>query len=213
MTETAVIGPIAPAEGGIYRPKRSRYMGLYEYTAPQRQGKNTLMQYDVEEKLLRDGGFKPEDVFCNYSMYIDGVNCMDTEHLIKRVFLMKVRKERHKVIIFDETGQFVVARESMKKWQIEFVLFCWQMPKLDIVLMYSDNPGNSADVIMRLATQVTLLPRYFHGLTRADDYIILDVIWNHDCQYEIGRRIDGVARWQGHFNTEEPVVWGDGIRA
>lgn len=186
-------------------PPRGVIMGIHEYCAPQRQGKNTLMQYDLQEKGFKWGGFNPDDVYCNFPIFIEGVHWYDTDGLIEAVNIMWKNKERHKWIIFDETGQFLIARQSMNKKQQEFVLKAWQMPKRDWVMQYADNPGNSADCILRLATQVTLLPRYFHGQTRAEDYIIVDVIWNHDCQFECGRRIDNVAWWQQFYDTQEPV--------
>lgn len=186
-------------------PARSKYYGIHEYCAPQRWGKNTLLQIDLMDKLLTDGGFEPDDVHCNFMMFIKGVHCYDTKGLIAAVNDMWARNVRHIVIVFDETGQFLIARQSMNKDQTSFVLKAWQMPKRDWVCLYADNPGNSADCILRLATQVTLLPRYFHGLTRDEDFILYDVIWNHDCMFECANRVDGLAWYQQFYDTEAAV--------
>jgi hypothetical protein len=179
------------------------YEGLYEYCAAQRQGKNTLMQRDLMEKILLL--YRPDQIWANYHIYIEGIHCLETDALINKAFELKEKEIRDQVFLFDESGQFLIARHSFNKTQTKFVLMSWQMPKMGWLLLYADNPGNSADAILRLATTVTILPRYYHGAQRMEDYIIADIIWDQDCLIERGRQLGGVAFYQRFFNTREPV--------
>lgn len=178
-------------------------LGIYEYCGRQRCGKSTLMMCDLVSKVL--GEFAPEDVYSNFRIKIDGVHCMCNAELISAVLGMKAEKVRHKVVMFDEVGQELKARSYTDKRQTEFVNFCWQMPKRDILLMYCSNPGNSADVIMRDATWQTVLPVYHEGLKREDDYIEASVIFNYDLRMMRGVRVYGVASVQELFDSFEPI--------
>ena len=179
------------------------YVGTYEYCGIQRCGKSTLMVKDLKTKLLNE--FDPTDVYANFRIFIDGVHCLETMELVEAVFKMKQDKLRHKVIIFDEAGQFLLAREWGNKEQTKFVSFGWQMPKRDIVMMYASNVGNSADVIMRDATWVTVMPKYFEQARRADDYIMSAVIYNYDCRVVRGIKTMNVAQYQDLFDSFEPI--------
>jgi hypothetical protein len=185
-------------------PGCNMLMGIYEYCGIQRCGKTTLMIRDLIEKILTRN-FEPTDIYANFRIFIDGVNCLSTEALIEAIFKMKRDKERHKVLLFDEIGQFLAAREHMNKEQTKLVNFAWQMPKRDIILCYASNVGNSADVILRNATWITVVPRYFFGQTREEDYIKASVIFNYDCRVMRGIIIPGVAKYQAKFDSFEPI--------
>ena len=151
---------------------------VQEYCAPQREGKSTMLVRDLVTKLLP--AYRPEDVYSNFRIFIPGINHLENKDLIEAVFEIKKKKYRHKIICFDEVGQELRARESMNKTQIEFVTFAWQMPKRDISLLYCSNPGNSADIILRLATRQTIMPKYIHGIRRDLDAIRAWVIFNYE---------------------------------
>lgn len=184
-----------------------------EYCAPQRQGKTTLMVRDLVSILPH---YRPEDVFANFVINIPGVHCADNKDLLDAIFDIKRNKERHKVILFDEIGQELRARDSMNKIQTEIVTFAWQFPKRDITMLYCSNPGNSADVILRLATAQTLVTRYHkvnewdlpdHRRTleiRMADYITAGVILNWDKRG--GRkRFNHIAPYGELFDSFEPI--------
>jgi branched-subunit amino acid aminotransferase/4-amino-4-deoxychorismate lyase len=134
--------------------------------------------------------YQPDDVYANFSIKIPDVHCLENKDLIEAVFQMKRNKERHKVILFDEVGQELKARESFNKVQTEYVSFSWQMPKRDIIQLYCSNPGNSADIILRLATCQTIVPAYHKGPTYEEckargepckeDYITAGIIYNYE---------------------------------
>lgn len=184
-----------------------------EYCAPQRQGKTTLMVRDMVKLLPH---YRPEDVFANFVIKIPGVNCLENKDLIDAIFDIKRDKTRHKIILFDEVGQELRARESMNKRQTELVTFAWQMPKRDITMLYCSNPGNSADIILRLATAQTVITHYRKVLRpdlpdvqrtlgiRAEDYITAGVIFNWDRK---GARfvISNVAPYGELFDSWEPI--------
>lgn len=173
MNETITDGVIPGGLGVV------RCIGkVQEYCAPQREGKSTMLVRDLVTKLLPL--YRPEDVYSNFPIFIPGIHMLENKDLIDVVFEIKRKKIRHKVICFDEVGQELRARESMNKVQTEFVTFAWQMPKRDICLLYCSNPGNSADIILRLATRQCLMPKYHKGYCREDDYILAHVIFNYE---------------------------------
>lgn len=180
-----------------------RWIGLYEYCGIQRCGKSTMMVKDLVVKLL--GQYDPSDVFANFRIFIDGVNCMETEALVQAVFRMKKDKLRHKIIMFDEAGQFLLARGYKNDEQTKFVSFAWQMPKRDIIMLYASNIGNSADVILRDATWLTVMPQYHAGQTREDDYIQSAIIYNYDCRIARGIITRGISKIQELFDSFEPI--------
>ena len=76
--------------------------GIIEYCAIQRQGKSTLM---VRDMIILLPNYSPDDVYANFPIYIDGVNCMENLELIEAVFKIFKDKLRRKIILFDEVGQ------------------------------------------------------------------------------------------------------------
>ena len=180
------------------------YEGVNEYCGIQRCGKSTLMVKDLVMKLI-PAGYAPGDVYANFRIFVDGVHCLSTEALIEAVFRIKEDKERHKVILFDEAGQFLIARGYKDKEQTRFASFAWQMPKRDIVMLYGSNVGNSADVILRDATWLTIMPQYFPGPTREEDYIVSAVIYNYDGRTARGIVTPEVWRYQELFDSYEPI--------
>lgn len=184
-----------------------------EYCAPQRQAKSTLMVRDMISLLPH---YRPEDVYANFRIFIPGINCLENKDLIEAIFELKRNKARHKIICFDEVSQELRARDSMNRKQTELVTFAWQMPKRDITMLFCDNPGNSADVILRLAAAQTIVTRY-HKVQRPDlpdalrtldirkdDYITAGVINNWDMK--TGRmKFTNIAPIQELFDSFEPI--------
>lgn len=189
-------------QSGIETPGVRCIGKVQEYCSPQREGKSTLLVRDLVVKLLPV--YRPEDVYSNFRIFIPGINHLENKDLVEAVFEMKRKKLRHKVICFDEVGQELRARESMNRTQIEFVTFAWQMPKRDISLLYCSNPGNSADIILRLATRQTVIPKYHHAPDRIDDYITAGVIYNYEL-WIAWWRIWGLTPYQALFDSFEPI--------
>lgn len=174
---------------------------VQEYCAPQREGKSTLLVRDIV-KLTRL--YRPEDIIGNFPIFIPGITAVENKDLIDAVFEIKRKKLRHKIIYFDEVGQELRAREAMNKVQTEFVTFAWQMPKRDITLLYCSNPGNSADIILRLATRQTIMPKYVHGRTRDEDYMRVWVINNYELRISEWR-VWNLVPFQDLFDSDAPV--------
>lgn len=178
--------------------------GTYEYCGPQRSGKTTLMVRDLKEKVLPR--FKADDIFANQPIDIPGIHCVTTSELVEIVFdIMDHPDVRDKVISIDELSQFFMARASWDKDQTRFATGIWQMPKRGILLQYGSNPGNSVDVIIRLGTWVTVVPKYYHGERREDDYIVYGVSWNWDCKLSKGNVLRNVAQYQDLFQSFAPI--------
>ena len=175
--------------------------GIIEYCAIQRQGKSTLA---VRDMVILLPNYSPDDVYANFPIYIDGVHCLENLELIEAVFKIFKDKLRRKIIIFDEVGQELKARQSWDKVQTEFVNNAWQMPKRGIVLLYCSNPGNSADIILRDATWKTVMPRYHKGDTWGEDYITADVIFNYEL-WIAHWTIEHIWPFQLLFDSWEPI--------
>lgn len=185
---------------------------IYEYCARQRMGKTTLMVADLANKLLSpdyDYGYIPDEVHCNFSLFIPGVHCWTNEQMLE--ILMKAKKERwrHKVYLVDECSQppLFYARNTSDKTQTELVTSLWQMPKLGCNMLYTSNIGNSVDVQQRDATWYTIMPyKYHHDLTdRRNEYIIYRVIacydmWCGDWRYNYP------AETQKLFDSFKPII-------
>lgn len=183
--------------------RKVRVQGTTEYTGIQRCGKTTMMVHDYVDKLM--WYYEPCDVYANFRIYIDGINCMDTQALVGEMLRIKREKIRHKLFLFDETGQFWIARRWNKDEQIEAVNFVWQMPKRDIMLSVCTNVGNSADVIIRDGMWITVMCDFVRAERREDDYIDFAVSWNYDAVYEDGWILPAVWRYQELFDTNEPI--------
>lgn len=193
----------------IIKKARSHIQGCFEYTQIQRAGKTTLMMCDLASKILID--HDPDEIYANFQIFVDGINCGDSEWLRDQIMRIKVDKLRHKVLIIDEMGQVLPARGYTDKRQTELCAFIWQMPKRDIILMGSDNVGNSADIILRDGMWQTILPRHKKGYNEFGDRVIerdcidVDVIFNYDRRVMRGIRVHGVSSVYTYFDTDEPV--------
>lgn len=182
-----------------------QYEGIYEYCGVQRSGKSTLMVRDTCLKILPF--YNPSDIICNFPIFLSGIKWYETNDLIDYILYIRMRKLRHKVIIMDEAGQSLTARGFKDKRQTDLVNFLWQFPKRDIILLYASNPGNSTDIIMRLATTCTILPRYTHGVLpdRSDDYITADIIFNNLMEVRRDLIIRDIAKYQSLFDSYQPI--------
>ena len=179
--------------------------GVYEYCAPQRQGKGTLMMRDLKKKCLETGLWQPDQVYANFSVFIPGVHCMKNKTLIETILEFKRDEVRDKIILFDEIGQELRARSYKEKEQTEVASFVWQMPKMNILLMFASNPGNSADVILRDGAWYTIMPKYHYVNEGRDDYITAHVIDNYGCRILGPYQIPDIREYQELFDSWEPV--------
>lgn len=178
--------------------------GIYEYWQIQREGKTTLMMRDML-RLNTFHGFEWPRFHTNFRVYIPGVNSYHSRDLLQRIAQAIRDKETHLVFVFDELGQFLGARTYMQEFQTEIANDLWQFPKRDLIFMYSDNIGLSADKVIRLATWESIMPHYYHGPTREEDYIVADVIKNYQREIVRGIVIPYVWLYQRLFNTREPI--------
>lgn len=178
--------------------------GIYEYWQIQREGKTTLMVRDML-RLNQFYGVPWDRFHCNFRVFIDGVHCYNSRRLLERMVLAMKQKERDLAFVFDELGQFLGARNYADKFQTEIANDLWQFPKRNLLFLYSDNVGLSADKTIRLATWESIFPKYVHGETREDDYIVASVIKNYMNMTVTGIVIPYVYLFQNLFDTREPI--------
>jgi hypothetical protein len=163
-----------------------------------------MMMHDLVDKLI-PSGVKPDDVWTNFPIFIPGVHWLNSDALKERILEMKRNEERDKVILFDEVGQAFTARGWKKQEQTDLVTFAWQMPKCGIVLLFSDNVGNSADIILRDAAWLTIMPKFVACSNREGDYIVNTIVFNYDLKLVRGLIVRNVARLQSLFDSDKPV--------
>lgn len=183
---------------------------IVEYCGIQRTGKSTLMVADLMNKLLNpdwDFGYKPEDVFCNFPLYIDGVHVLNNQRMKDCLLYAKENKWTHKVFMVDECSQppLFYARNTRDVTQTELVTYLWQVPKLGNTFQYSSNVGNSVDVQQRDATWFTVMPMWYeHSENREEEKIVYRAWHNYEI-WEIEEEYLYPAETQHWFSSFAPV--------
>ena len=188
----------------MYLPLTYPVEGVYEYWGIQRVGKTTVMVRDIL-MLNEYSGYAWDEFYTNFKVFIPGVHCMNSQALMETILQTMKDKIPHRVFVFDELGQFLGARNYRDLYQTKIANSLWQFPKRDLIFMYSDNVGNSADIVIRLATWEVIAPRFYSGKTRDKDYIIVDVIKNYMCETVRGIVIPEVNYYQRLFDTRQPI--------
>lgn len=186
-------------------------IGIYEYCGVQRTGKTTLMVADLLCKLLNPYAgydYKPSEVYANFTIKVDGINCINNQAMLQVLMRAKNEKWRHKIYVIDECSQppLFYARNTRDRLQTELVTSLWQVPKLDSVVLYSCNIGNSVDIQQRDATWFTVMPMKIYrdreGLPCKIDYRVISgyELWYQDYTFLAVREI------QKMFDSREPVI-------
>jgi len=186
--------------------------GVYEYSAPARLGKSTLIVADCCNKLLNPAYYGeycylPGEVFSNLWFDINGIHFMHNEQMLEVLMRAKTERWPHKVFIIDECSQppLFYARNTRDKIQTELVTSLWQMPKLGTHLLYSSNVGNSVDIQQRDATFWSILPfKYVHAEKRCDDKILFNACNGRDLMTN-GHEYLGCELTQSIFRSTMPI--------
>lgn len=161
---------------------RPAEVGIYEFLGIQRTGKSLMMTAFMLNHIMPDFGIKPEKVFINYTLDIDGINCMSSEPMLYRFIKSHLELETGVIFGIDEASQppWFYARNTRDKRQTLGALAFWQCPKRRKPILFSDNIGNSVDVQQRDATWYTIMPvniLWEHGKPEA---IIIRIISNYE---------------------------------
>lgn len=194
---------------------RGTFQGVVEGAGVQRSGKSTLQTDDYLSRVLAQWPERP--TLSNY--YIDApkgthIVFVKNEELHERVLWLRDKEYRDWCVLVDEAGQIWPARGYADKKQTELASFLWQAPKRGHLFYYTANVGNSVDKIIRLATQITVIPAYLNptgvrgdaGFDPSQGFIRYSVIDNHHCQFVTGRERHGIyERAQTRFDTLQPI--------
>lgn len=191
---------------------RSPYRGIYEIFGLQRiSGKTTLMTGITVNRLMnlnletleprndQEGFYKPEDVIVNYPIFIPGIKALTNEEWFETVSKIKRDGIRHKLILGDELNSILLARNTRDISQAEFAVYVWQMPKMDNMLIWTNNQLTGVDVIIRDGTWNTIMPLYY------GTYLRFTVIHNYGTQTKKGLIYTGVERTQALFDSYAPA--------
>ena len=174
---------------------------IVEYSGAQRSGKSTLLVRDIARtKYL----FPECNILTNFRLDLPDTTTFSSDNLIQEILRIKRDKLRKIIIGFDELSQVLTGRGYSNKLQTDVSSFLWQMPKREIALFYTSNLGKSVDLIIRLATFWTLLPIYFPGSNRLNDYILYRLI-RRDCPPWEDRIATNLVPIQNLFNTREEI--------
>lgn len=164
---------------------RPSEVGIYEFLGIQRTGKSLMMTSFLLNHVLFDYGYTVNEVFANYTIEVDGINCMRSNPMVDRFIKAYDDMETHLVWCIDEASQppWFYARNTRDKRQTKGALAFWQCPKRRNPVLFSDNIGNSVDIQQRDATWFTIMPIdiiWEHGKPEA---VIIRVISNYEMWY------------------------------
>lgn len=171
--------------------------------ALQGQGK-TASQMFLMMQMWEKFGYRPEDTVGNVKVNFEGYTYLDNEELRDFVATMVTKRRMKKVILIDEMDRVFPSRLFGKDKQTDAVLNLWQDEKMFNVIIGATHLGTSIDAIIRMATHVTMIPRY----NRATDEIRLYTI-NSLHQETFWGRFRHVSRlWTGRmpvYDRWQPV--------
>lgn len=176
-------------------------LGVIEYCATQRQGKSTLLTRDL---VILSMLYPDCEIHTNFIVDVPYSIHHSNDSMIQEILKAKYEKRRRIIWGFDELSQVLFGRGYSNKIQIEVSSFLWQMPKREHCMLYTSNPGKSVDLIIRLATGFTVLPKYYHGNTREEDYIIYRLCDNNQQIYK-DRTAYNLITIQSSFDTNQEI--------
>ena len=109
---------------------------------------------------LRFDGYKPEEVYCNYSLLIPGVHILTNAGMIAFLKVAIKEKLRHKLINITEADRVFPARFWQRSEQTEALIGLWQDEKAFWNVYYDAHIGTGVDTILRSVRQIAWLPKY-----------------------------------------------------
>lgn len=185
---------------------RPSEVGIYEFLGIQRTGKSLMMTSFLLNHVLMDYGYTPEETYLNYTLAIDGVNCMRSEPMIELFIRSYDERITHKVWVIDEASQppWFYARNTKDKRQTKGALSFWQQPKRRSPILFSDNIGNSVDIQQRDATWYTIMPMGLTWEDRKPVSVDIRVISNYEMWYA-DYRYYGITIARELYDDREPI--------
>jgi hypothetical protein len=169
-----------PSGGGVYHTRGAESTGKTLWIAH-------LYRYLIDNKL-----YLPSEAVGNITFkgkYSLGYQTLKGDNLRQYLWDLTHKPYEHKIVIIDEVDSEFPARLFSDREQTEIALRLWHTAKLHNYVLMSSHIGNSADVIMHLASHYYVFPRkpdfntnsmeftLANGLDLTiDDWIAYDVI-------------------------------------
>lgn len=152
--------------------------GVFHARGAEGKGKTLLVAHDY--KRLIDGGyFKPSDAVGNMSFkgkYGDGYQVLKGDNLRQYLWDLTHKPYKNKIVIIDEIDSEFPARSWTSKEQTEIALRLWHTAKLHNFVYMTSHIGNSADVIIHLATHYYLFPDTPDFVTNTMDFFVANAL-------------------------------------
>lgn len=167
----------------------------------QRQG-GTALIIAMGLWLVANKVYKPQDVACNQTIFIEGVPAKFKNEQIKTLLRVMVRQHmRDKLFIIAECDKLFPPRRWHEKEQTEALIGVQQDEKLGNTILY-DCHLRGVDVLLDSATQIEIIPEYRPALDRID----CEITWLHDMRPHVSVMVEHVSETIfPYYLTGEPV--------
>lgn len=166
----------------------------------QRKGKG-IVGVGIVLWLMAYGGYKPEDVCGNQSIYIEGYRKFTNEQILGLLRVMVEKHVRGKVIYIAEADRAFPPRFWHDSKQTHALIGLQQDEKLGNWFVF-DTHWRGVDILLDSAAQIEIIPEYRPALDRVD----VEIIMLQEMKEHIPAMIDHVSRRIfPYYNTHEPV--------
>lgn len=150
LSPSEIASAYQPSSGGVYHARGAESTG------------KTLWVAHKYRYLIDKGLYTPSDAVGNMTFrgkYANGYQVLKGEDLHQYLWELTHIPYRHKIVIIDEVDSEFPARYFSDKEQTEIALRLWHTAKLHNFIFMTSHLGNSADLIMHLATHYLVFPR------------------------------------------------------
>ena len=156
-----------PSGGGVYHARGAESMG-----------KTLWIAHDYKY-LIDKGIYTPDEAIGNMTFkgkYADGYQVLKGDDLRQYLWDLTHKPYKHKIVIIDEVDSEFPARSFTDKEQTEISLRLWHTAKLHNTVFMSSHLGNSADLIMHLASHFNIYPLKPDFETQSMDFTVVNCL-------------------------------------
>jgi hypothetical protein len=173
---------------------------IVQIVAGQRKGKG-IVGVGIILWLMAYGGYSPNDVCGNQSIFIEGYRKFNNEQLLSLLHVMVEKHVRGKIVYISEADRAFPPRFWQDRKQTHALIGLQQDEKLHNWFIY-DTHMRGVDVLLADAAQIEIVPEYRPALDRVD----VEITWLHDMIPHRSAMIENVSkRIFPYYDTYEPV--------
>lgn len=163
LSPDEIIEGYQPSDGGVFHCRGAESTG------------KTLWVAHKYRYLIDKGLYTPDEAVGNITFkgkYGYGYTILKGEDLRQYLWDLTHKPYQHKIVIIDEIDSEFPARYFTDREQTEIALRLWHTAKLHNYIFMTSHIGNSADVIMHLASHYYIFPRKPDFETNSMDFTI-----------------------------------------